>query len=84
MTVGIKLSSAFFGLVLVILLGYGLTRGIFVGSTTEYVASMGGLYYHNCRYLYPNGVRARFGGVIGQRPNEVDASSDRFCPLLDR
>ena len=82
MTAGIKLGWAFFGLVVVLLLGYGLTRGIFVGSTTEYHASMGGFYSYKCRYLYPDGVRVKFGGGTGKTPNEAKASSDGFCPLL--
>jgi len=80
MTAGVKLGWAFFSLVVVFLLGYGLTRGIFVGSTTEYEASMGGFYFYNCRYLYPDGVRVKFGGMIGATPNEAIANAD--CPLL--
>ena len=82
MTAGAKLGWATFSLVVVFLFGYGLTRGIFVGSTTEYEASMGGFYFYNCRYLYPDGVRVRFGGGTGKTPNEAEASSDGFCPLL--
>ena len=82
MTAGIKLGWAFFGLVVVLLLGYGLTRGIFVGSTTEHHASMGGFYSYNCRYLYPDGVRVKFGNGTGKMPNEAKASSYGFCPLL--
>ena len=82
MTIGVKLGWAFFCLVVVFLFGYGLTRGIFVGSTTEYEASMGGFYFYNCRYLYPGGVRVRFGGGTGKTPSEAEASSPSFCPLF--
>jgi hypothetical protein len=79
---GIKLGWAFFGLLVALLFGYGLTRGIFVGSMTEYQASMGGFYTYNCRYLYPDGVRLRFRGV-GKSPEEAMISSSGICPLLE-
>ena len=82
MTIGVKLGWAFFCLVVVFLFGYGLTRGIFVGSTTEYEASMGGFYFYNCRYLYPDGVRVKFGGGTGKTPKEAKESWGGVCPLL--
>jgi hypothetical protein len=82
MTAGVKLGRAFFILVVVFLLGYALTRGIFLGSTTEYEASMGGFYFYNCRYLYPDGVRVKFGGGTGKTPNEAKESWGGVCPLL--
>ena len=74
MAAGANFGWAIFSLVVVFLFGYGLTRGIFVGSTTEYEASMGGFYFYNCRYLYPDGVRVKFGGMIGATPNEAKAN----------
>ena len=82
MTASVKLRWVFFGLVVVALLGYGPARGIFVGSTTEYEASMGGFYFYNCRYLYPDGVRIKYGGGTGKTPNEAKVSWGGFCPLL--
>jgi hypothetical protein len=41
MSPGIKLGWALFGLFVVLLFGYGLTRGLFVGPMTEYQVSMG-------------------------------------------
>jgi hypothetical protein len=82
MSAGIRLGWAFFGLLVVLLFGYGLTRGIFVGSMTEYQASMGGFYTYNCRYLYPDGVRLRFGGGTGKSPDEAINSATGVCPLL--
>ena len=84
MSAGVKFGWAFFGLLVFSLFGYGLTRGIFVGSTTEYQASMGGFYTYNCRYLYPDGVRLRFGGGTGKTPEEAIISSRGVCPLLER
>jgi hypothetical protein len=66
-----------------LLLGYGLTRGIFVGSITEYQPSMGGFYTYNCRYLYSDGVRLRFGGGTGKTPDEAIISSSGVCSFLE-
>jgi hypothetical protein len=81
MSAGIKFGLVFFGLLVVSLFGYGLTRGIFVGTMTEYQAYMGGFYTYNCRYLYPDGVRLRFVGVM-QSPDELTLSTYSVCPLL--
>lgn len=83
MSAGVKLGWAFFGLLAVLLFGYVLTRGLFVGSTTKFNPSSSGrgFYSYECRYLYPDGVRLKWGGGTGASPEE--ASNDGgYCPLL--
>jgi hypothetical protein len=81
MSSGIKLGWAFFGLLVVLLLGYALTRGLFMGSLVKFEArSSGGYFAYYCRYLYPDGVRLKYGGGTGSNPTE--ASENAFCPLL--
>jgi len=82
-TPGIKLGWAFFGLIVVVMLGYGLTRGVYVGSTTKYNSGIGSkpYYSYHCRYLYADGVRLKFGGGTGATPEEA-ADDDTHCPFL--
>ena len=83
MSAGIKLGWAFFGLFVVLLLGYGLTRGIFLGSTTKFHAktSGNGFYSYECRYLYADGRRLKWGGGVGDTPGDA-ADDGAYCPFL--
>lgn len=83
MSAGIKLGWAFFALIVVLLLSYGLTRGIFFGSTTQFHPKSPGIpdfYSYECRYLYADGFRLKWSGGTGATPQA--ASEDSFCPLL--
>jgi len=56
---GLKLGWSFFGLIVVVMLSYGLTRGLYVGSTTQYNAGVGAntaYYSYHCKYLYADRV----------------------------
>lgn len=84
MSAGIKLGWAFFGLFVVLLLGYGLTRGIFFGTTTRYHSSSPGIpshYSYECRYLYADGLRLKWGGGTGPTPDAA-AEDGSYCPFL--
>ena len=63
-------------LVAVVLVGYLLSRGIYVGSATMLDTASGLLVYEKrCLYLYPNGVHE-------VRMNELDEedAQQRSCP----
>ena len=70
---------AFFGLAVVILVGYLLNLGIYIGSDTEafsYNDRPGRiLYKKNCRYLYLSGTREIQVG-LGSTPGEAEQG---FC-----
>ena len=73
---------AFFGFAVLVVIFYGLSLGIFVGSSTKYNTSKGGgdFYSLECRYLYLSGVRTIWGGGTGLTPEE--AAHDGFCPTF--
>jgi hypothetical protein len=47
---------AFFGLAVLVVAGYVLNRGLYIGSTIER-GTDGTLWFKTCHYLYLNGVR---------------------------
>jgi hypothetical protein len=53
------LGWAFFGLAIIVVLGYVLTKGVYVGNSIDelQITDIGTRYYKNCFYLYPSGVR---------------------------
>lgn len=63
----------------VVLVGYLLSRGVYVGSNTILDSASGLLVYEKrCHYLYLNGIRdIRMNAGL----DEEDAQR-RFCPLL--
>jgi hypothetical protein len=75
---------AFFGLVLIVLVGYVLDRGILVGSyvNPHYFQTVGTeklyVYFKKCRYLHFGGVHDV--EIIGE--TEADASS-KVCQMFD-
>lgn len=78
---------AFFGLTVVILTGYLLNRGIYVGSSirmkyneVRYKDGSAQLPYFNkyCQYLYLNGVREEWTTGSFER----DEAEDGFCAPL--
>jgi hypothetical protein len=81
MSAGIKLGWAVFAVLVILLLGYGLTRGIFFGSTTRYHSGNSAYYSYECRYLYADGFRLRWGGGTGHTPEEA-ADDGSYCPFL--
>ena len=74
---------AFFGLAVVILIGYLLTIGVFVGSviTADPRADGEFLYSRDCHYLHLSGIRTVWNhGAVGTSRPQVEASSNGFCP----
>jgi hypothetical protein len=82
-----KLSSlgwAILGLAIVVVAGYLLDRGLYIGSTIDVSMRQGEgkfLYSKNCRYLYFTGVRDVTGG--SESPSRESAES-ASCALLGR
>jgi hypothetical protein len=80
-----KLSSLrwpLLGLVTIILAGYLLNRGFYIGSTIDVSMRQGEgkfLYAKNCRYLYLTGVRDVAGG--SETPSRETAESTS-CAFL--
>lgn len=72
---------AFFGLVIVTLVGYLLTIGIFIGSSITPFQYAGKINYsRQCNYLYLSGTRAKFAGVVGRTRDDVENSDESyFC-----
>jgi hypothetical protein len=72
-------SRTVLALVGVVLVGYLLSRGVYVGSNTILDTASGLLVYEKrCHYLYLNGVRdIRMNAGL----DEEDAQRG-FCPLL--
>ena len=72
-------SRTFLGLAGVVLVGYLLNRGIYVGSNTILDSASGLVVYEKrCHYLYLNGIRdIRMNAGL----NEEDTQRG-FCPLL--
>lgn len=75
-------SWAFFGLAVVLLFGYLLNRGIYIGATVTPYYRDGKLshYYKHCKYLYFNGVREVWTGPNSESLEETEKS---FCPPLE-
>ena len=63
----------------VVLVGYLLSRGVYVGSNTILDSASGLLVYEKrCHYLYLNGVRdVRMNAGLDEEDTQR-----RFCPLL--
>jgi hypothetical protein len=80
-----KLSSvrwALLGLAVIVLVGFLLTRGLFIGSSIDVSTRQGEgkfLYSKNCRYLYLNGVRGVTNGPEVPSREGAEATS---CALL--
>jgi hypothetical protein len=75
---------AFFGLAVVVLIGYVLNRGIFIGSDIQpdvYATSKGvGVQYKKyCRYLHFTGIREDFL-TLSDTAEEADKS---LCSMFD-
>lgn len=63
-------------LCLLVLAGYALNRGVYIGSS---VFMENPYYYLECRYLFPSGVlKQRVGGWL----SEADLRSNNFCPMF--
>jgi hypothetical protein len=81
-----KLSSLgwpFLGLAVIILIGFLLNRGLYVGSTIDVSMRQGegkSLYSKSCRYLYLDGVRGITNFGL-ESPSREDAESTS-CALL--
>ena len=72
-------SRAILTLAGVVLVGYLLSRGVYVGSNTILDSASGLLVYEKrCHYLYLNGVRD-----VRMSPGLDEEEAQRgFCPLL--
>ncbi|RXH05193.1 hypothetical protein [Bradyrhizobium vignae] len=72
---------AFFGLIVVLVIGYLLNQGVYVGSSIEMVGSFNSdgqpAYRKRCTYLYLNGTRVEEGMDSRSR-----AGADWFCAPL--
>jgi hypothetical protein len=74
-----RVKLALFCLVLITLLGYSLTRGVYVGSEVQFKRA--GYYVGYCKYLYPSGITLKSYGVGDIRDQASLASS--HCPFLN-
>ena len=73
------LGWAFFGLTMIVLIGYVLNRGLYVGSTTNPKRLENGMAYEKtCRYLYLNGVHEVWVAIELTR----GAADRAFCPPI--
>ena len=72
-----RVGWAFFGLAVVVLVGYCVNRGVYVGSSVL-KDGPNGYYRKHCRFLFPSGtvVRARGGWFSAEQAN------NEFCPLF--
>lgn len=71
---------AFFGLVIILVAGYLLNRGLYVGSSTTVDGTFddGSPEYRKiCAYLYLNGTRSERGLI-----NRTEEGADFFCAPL--
>ena len=68
-------------LVVVVLIGYLLCRGVYVGSTTVMNTASGLLVYEKrCRYFHLDGLRE-----VAVNPGLEEEDARRtFCPLLGK
>jgi hypothetical protein len=80
---------AFFGLVAVVLIGYVLNRGLYVGSSIGQTAwqvqgptgkAVEPYYSKHCHYLYFNGVRSAWAN---SSLNQTEAENAVCSPLKD-
>jgi hypothetical protein len=72
----------FFGLAVVVLIGYALSRGLYIGSSIDVSTREGEgrfLYSKSCRYLYLDGVHGITSGSESSSRESVEA---RSCALL--
>ena len=80
-----KLSSLgwpLLGLAVIVVAGYLLNRGLYIGSTIDVSMRQGEgkfLYSKNCRYLYLTGVRDMAGGSEHASREGAESTS---CALL--
>jgi hypothetical protein len=80
-----KLSSLrwpLLGLAVIILAGYLLTRGLYIGSAIDVSMRQGEgrfLYSKSCHYLYFNGAR---DVAIGLESASRESAESTACPLL--
>jgi hypothetical protein len=77
-----SLGWSLFGLAVVVLIGYALNRGLYVGSSVDVSMRQGEgkfLYSKSCHYLYLNGVRNIIGGL--ESPSREGAESTSCAPL---
>jgi hypothetical protein len=66
-------------LIILVMLGYALNRGLFVGSQIIRYEDTGASYLaRECRYLFPTGVTTIRKGAWPQR---TDAENE-YCPLF--
>ena len=72
-------SRAVLGLAGVVLVGYLLNRGVYVGSITMLNTASGLLVYEKrCHYLYLNGVR----DIHINASLDEEGTRRTFCPLV--
>jgi hypothetical protein len=77
-----SLGWSFFGLAVIVFVGYALNRGLYVGSSIDVSMRQGEgkfLYAKSCHYLYFSGVRDITGGL--ESPSRANAESTSCAPL---
>jgi hypothetical protein len=74
-------SWAFLGLAVIVLIGYLLNQGIYIGAEVAPYYREGKLshYYKHCRYLYFSGIRSVPSPPNSENREEVEK---RFCAPL--
>jgi hypothetical protein len=79
-----SLGLAFFALVVIALVGYGLSRGLYVGSAIDVSMRQGEgkfLYSKSCHYLYFTGVHDL---IHGSESSSLEGAETTSCaPLAD-
>jgi len=77
-----RLGWAFFALVVIVLTGYMLNRGIYIGHTmTAYRVGDRTFFLKHCRYLHLNGTDEVSVAGSFTRNTAAETESD-FCPPL--
>jgi hypothetical protein len=78
-------SWTFLGLIVIALIIYAFSLGIFIGSEAVFLkmSDGSGWYTYQCRYLYLTGVRRRLDpGIVA--PSPAEAAARGFCPVFGK
>ena len=76
-------SWTFFGLIVIALIIYAFSRGIFIGSEVVFLkmSDGSGWYTYQCRYLYLTGIRRHLDPAI-MAPSPEEAAAKGLCPVF--
>src|SRR3974390_1759709 len=77
-------SWTFFGLIVIALIIYAFSRGIFIGSEAVFLkmSDGSGWYTYQCRYLYLTGVRRHLDpGIMAPSPEDASGAVVPFSEI---